>query len=449
MFSYLATLMLMGALPPCGPLDLDTARALAAERSDEVAIREAELASAHVDESLARALRIIPSATATLITGPSPEARGNVVESRESNRSLKGLRPFGRIDVNVVQPIYTWGRLDAASDAAAAGVKAREELVVDTTSQVQLRVTQLYWGVSLARRLLGIAADVEKALAEADRHIAKSLESEDGEVSPADRYRLDVFRGILRGREAEAQKGLELARIAMAATLGLPPARLALKDEALDPPEGDLPDAAAVLADAERQRPDLRALDQAIRARDAEVRAEQGAMKPQFFAAGLFSYGYAPNRDIQLNPWVHDDFNVFNFGAVLGLRQDLSFPMLSARAKKAAAEKAVLERQRAGLVRLVQVQVDGAVAELKAARARLAAAKSALGSGRSLFRSVGLDFAAGVIEAKSLIEAYALYVESQVGAAQAAYDLAVARGRLALVAGEPPRRGVQCELQLQ
>jgi outer membrane protein TolC len=447
MFSYLATLMLMGALPPCGPLDVETARALAAERSDEVAIREAELASAHVDEALARSLRILPSATATLITGPSPEARGNVVESGESNRSLKGLRPFGRIDVNVVQPIYTWGRLDAASDAAAAGVKARQELVVDTTSQVQLRVTQLYWGASLARRLLVIAADVEKALAEADRHIAKSLESGDGEVSPADKYRLDLFRGILRGKEAEAQKGLELARIGMAATLGMPPARLSLKEDVLDPPEGDLPDAASVLANAERQRPDLHAIDQAIRARDAEVRAEQGAMKPQFFVAGVFSYGYAPNRDIQLNPWVRDDFNVFNLGAVLGLRQDLSFATLSARAKKALAEKDVLEKQRAGLMRLVQVQVDGAIAEVKAARARLAAAKSSLGSGRSLFRSVGLDFAAGVIEAKSLIEAYALFVESQVGAAQAAYDLVVARGRLALVAGEPPRKGVQCELQ--
>jgi outer membrane protein TolC len=447
MFPYLATLLLLGAVPPCGPLDVDTALELAAERSDEVAIKQAELASAHADEALARALRIVPLASATVITGPAPEAHGNVLESDTTNRRLTGLRPFGRIDVNVVQPLYTWGRLDAASDAAAAGVRARQELVADTTSQVQLRVTQLYWGVALAKRLLGIAGEVEKALDEADRHIAESLKAGDGEVSPADKYRLDLFRGLLRTREAEAQKGLELARIGLAATLGLQPARLVLKDQPLDPAEGELPDPAAVLATAERQRPDLRALDDAIRAREAEVKAEQGAMKPQFFVAGLFSYGYAPNRDIQLNPWVHDDFNVLSLGAVLGLRQDLAIPSLSAKVGKARAEKAVLERQRTGLVRLVQVQVDGALAELKAARARLVAARAALASGRSLFRSVGLDFAAGLLEAKSLIEAYSLYVESQVGAAQAAYDLVVARGRLGQLSGEAPRRGPGCDLQ--
>jgi outer membrane protein TolC len=441
------TTLILGSAPPCGALDLDEVLALALERSDEVAIQQAELATARADEALARALRILPSATATLVTGPAPRARGNVVLSTDSNRSLAGLRPFGRVDVQLLQPLYTWGRLDAASDAAEAGVRAREELTQDTTSQVQLRAVQLYWGIALARRLLAIAADVEKALEEADKRVTQALAEGSGEVTQSDRYRVDLFRGALRGREAEAQRGLDLARVGLAATLGLPPERLLLADADLPLAEGDLPDPAAARGAAERQRPDLRALDDALAARDAELKAERAAQLPQFFAAGLFTFAYAPNRDPQFNPWVHDDFRTLTVGAVVGLRQDLSVPMLSARAQKAAAQKATLERQRAGLARLVEAQVEGGVAEVRATRARLLAARDAVGAGRALFRAVGLDFAAGLIEAKTLLESYALSVESQIAVAQAAYDLKLARARLAQATGEPPKTGRPCELQ--
>ena len=446
MISALLAILLLGSRPACGPLDLETALGLAAERSDEVAIKDAEVAVARADESIAGALRILPEAAVTLVAGPAPEARGSVVSSPNSNRSFAGVGPFGRLDVHAVQPLFTWGRLDAARDAAAAGVSAREDLLRYTTSQVQLRVVELYWGVSLAKRLLAISTEVEGALTDADRRVARSLERSDGEVSPSDRYRLDLFRAVVRMMSAEAQRGLELARVGLAATLRITPERLALREEPLDPHAAELPDQVAARAAAEKQRFDLRALEAAIAARDSEVSAAEASRMPLVFLAGLFSYGYAPNRDIQLNPWVRDEFNVFNLGVVIGLRQDLSFPMLSGKVEKARAERDALARQRDGLALLVQVQVDTALADLKAADARLAAARAALGSGRALFRSVGLDFSAGLIEARVLIESYALYVETQFAAARSAYDLLVARARLARAVGEPPRGGAACEL---
>ncbi len=447
-FSIVATLLL-AAGPPCGPLDLETAVGLAASRSDEVAIKQADVATAEADEALARALRIVPQATATVLTGPAPEARGDFLKPETivgTNRSLKGIRPFVRVELQALQPLYTWGRLDAASEAAQAGLEARELLVQDTTSQVQLRVVQTWWGVALAKRFLAIAGDVRGALAQAAQHVKEALANGDEDVSPADRYRVDLARGVVEGRAAEAQKGLELAQVALAAMLGTDPARLALKEAPLEPPAAATPDRAAALDAAGRQRPDLRALGDAIRAREAEVKAERAANKPQFFLGAQFIYSYAPNRDIQLNPWVSDWFNTLSLGGLIGFRQDLALPSMSARARKAQAERDALAVQREGLARLVQVQVDTGLAELKAAQARHVAAQAALGSGKALFRSTGLDFAAGLIDAKSLIDAYTQYVESQVAAAQSAYDLYVARARLAQVIGDPPRKGVQCEL---
>ena len=405
MSSYLLATMLLAAAPPCGPLDLDTALGLAVTRSDEVAIKQAELSSAHADESLARALRIAPVASATLVTGPSPEARGTVLKSEDSNRALTGLRPFGRVEIEVLQPLYTWGRLDAASEAARAGISARESLVQDTTSQVQFRVAQLYWGVSLARRLLAVANDVKGALAQADEHIREALAAGDTDIS----RRPLPGRALPRRRERPHGGGAEGPR-ARAGRAGCDPgcvlaeapveggaAQSASRRTAQSPTVPGPPAAATRPGGARRRHPGPK-----MPRRRRSRRASRSSS-----SAGQFKYSYAPNRDFQLNPWVHDPFNEsFSVGAVLGLRQDLAFPMLSARAQKALAERATLDRQRAGLSRLVEVQVDGALAELRAAHARHVAAQASLGSGKALFRSTGLDFAAGLVDAKTIIESY-------------------------------------------
>ncbi len=189
-------------------------------------------------------------------------------------------------------------------------------------------------------------------------------------VEPADRYKLDMYRALLRKKRAEAVKGREAAHSALAATLAVTPERVALQELPLPTPATDTPDVVVAVNAAERQRPDLAALDKAIVAKTADVHATRAAQLPQFFVGGTFAYSYAPNRDIQLNPWAGDWFNTLAFGVALGVRQDLAFPLLHAQSKKASAELSTLERQRIALARLVRVQVEAAVADLRAAAER-------------------------------------------------------------------------------
>lgn len=449
MIPSFVTTLVVTALPVCGPLDLKTALSLSLDRSDDVAISQSELATARTDEALAKALRVIPSGSATFIVGPAPGARGTVTQATGStNRSLTSVGAFGRLDLTVVQPLYTWGRLDAAEEAARAGLRARGDLLSGTEAQVQLRVAELYWGIALANRLVDLAKEVDKALGQASDELERMEREGSTDVGPADRFRLDLFRSAVKVRQADAERALDLARIGLAATLATSADNLKVRSETLEFTVGELPSREALVMSAEEQRPDLRALSEAIRAREAEVKAERAAMLPQVFALGVFAYSYAPNRTVQLNPWVSDFFNTLNFGAVVGLKQDLAIPTLSAKAEKAQTERETLVRQRAGLMRLIEAEVNGTFVDLKAADTKYVASKQGLTSGRSLFRSVSLDFEAGVIEAKTLIESYGAYVESQVTAAQAAYDLAVARAHLAQVTGEAPTKGSPpCELR--
>ena len=428
----IAAFVVLAAAPSCGPLDLQTALALAATRSDEVTIKQAELLGAQADLAIAKAIGILPLSSATFIVGPAPDAHGSYLDANsEYFRSIKGLGPFIRFDVNLVQPLWTWGQLTAAKDAAQAGVQAHGLSKDDTLHLVQLRVLQTYWGASLARRLLALASEIEGAVKDAEHKIEQSLAAADGSVTLEDRYRVAIFKGELAQRKAEAQKGLKFARAALAATLAAPEPGLVLKDEPLPAsPDTRLPTQAEVSDEAQRNRPDLRALDQAVIAVEQQAKASWAAQLPQLFAAGLFTYSRAWNRDIQYNPWIKDDFNQLSGGVGIGVRQSLSFPTLHAQEKKAQAEVVRLKAQREGLARLVVFQAVQALADLQAAVDRYAAAQGSLSAGRAWFRSAGLNFGAGVSDARAVVDAYTAYSKSQADGAQTTYELLLARGHL-------------------
>jgi outer membrane protein TolC len=427
---------------PCGPLDLPTALSLASVRSDEVAIKHGELLAAEADRAIARAAGILPSSTATFVMGVVPSAHGNILESTNSNRGLQDPGLFGRLEVNLVQPLWTWGQLTAAKNAAQAGVLGKQLLVQDTEHQVQLRMVQLYWATALARKLLQLAEEVEGALRDVEKKMAESLAAADGQVTQEDKFRVAVFRAELEQRRGEARKGLQLARIGLAATLAIDEPDLVLKDEAL-PSQPDLksPDRQAAIREAEVSRPDLLALDQAMAALEAQAQASRAAELPQIFAAGTFAYSRAPNRDIQTNPWINDPFNTLTIGAVVGLRQNLAIPTLLAQASKAEADLANARRQRQGLARLVSVQTEQAVAELNAAVEKAKATQAGVTAGRSWFRTAGLNFGIGVTDARGLIEAYTGYIKTQLDSAQTVYDLLLARSRLDQVTGRALSKG--------
>ena len=453
-----ALLALTVAAPTCGPLDLQTAQALALARSDEVGIKRSEQAAAEADKAVALAIKFLPEFYANIPLGVVPGARlktqADGTKDRNditaiysgSNRGITDLGPFIRVEVNALQPVWTWGRLQAASDAAEAGAEARRYLVDDTANAIRHRVLQLVMGIRLTTRLLAIGADVQSALKQADERVQKSLKANDGEISPEDRYRIEIFRSQLTQRLADGERALRIARVGLAATLALEPEQLQLRDDPLpDTTQIKSPDLALALTDAEHQRPDLKALDKGIVAKEADVKASRAELLPQFGLVGQFAWSRAPGRDTITNPYVGDYFNALTIGAALGIRQNLSFWTVITQTNKKEAELNTLRKQRAGAVRAIHLEVETAMAELNAAITKREAAAKAVAAGRSWFRSATLNFGVGVGDGRDLIDAYRGYAEAQYGDAQATFDLLAAQSRLEQVTGRmAPMAEVNC-----
>lgn len=428
----------------CGPLDLATAQALVIARSDEVAIQKAQVLAAEADVAVATSIAFLPQFDLLFLTGVVPGAKltknapsTDITDiASGTNRGLTNLGPFARVELSFIQPLYTFGRISAAKDAARAGVSAQTFLVQDKVNAVRQQTLQLVLAATLTRRLLGIVDEVETALKEVDTKMARSLKANDGEVSTEDRYRLQLFKSELLQRKADAIKAQRLARAALATLLVLPEPDLQLKEDPFpDPGNVQAPDILSVRAEAEQDRPDIRALDKAIEAKQAEVHATWAEQWPQFFLGGQFAYSRAPGRNETTNPYVADYFNALTIGASLGFKQNLSFFTLKAREEKVRAELNTLLRQRQAAAHGVDVQVEEAHADLVAAIAKRNAARDALASGKSWFRSAGLNFALGVGDAKGVVDAYTGYAKSQLDDAQSTYALLVAQGRLNQVLG--------------
>ena len=451
-----ALLALTIAAPTCGPLDLQTAQALALARSDEVAIKRSELAAAEADRGVATAIRFLPEFSANVPVGVVPGARlkppkdPNDITNIESgsNRGLTDLGAFFRIEVNALQPLFTWGRIQAANDAADSGARARKFLVDDAANAIRARVLQLVMGIRVTTRLLAIAADVQNALKDADARVQKSLKANDGEITPEDRYRIEIFRSQLNQRIADGERELRVRRVQLAATLALEPDRLQLRDEPLpDTAQVRAPEPTTAVTEAQQQRPDLKALDQGILAKESDVWASRAELLPQVGLVGQFAYSRAAGRDTISNPYVGDYFNALTIGAALGVKQNLSFWTVITRTNKKEAELDTLRKQRAGLARLIQVEVETAVAELAAAITKREAAAKAVAAGRSWFRSATLNFGVGVGDARDLIDAYRGYAEAQYGDAQATFDLLAAQSRLEQVTGRVvPMPELNCQM---
>jgi outer membrane protein TolC len=456
-----ALLALTIAAPTCGPLDLQTAQALALARSDEVGIKRSEQAAAEADRAVAQAIWFLPEFYANVPVGVVPGARLRTdpttgqkdqnditAIAAGSNRGLTDLGAFVRVEVNALQPLWTWGRLKAATDAAKAGAEARKYLVDDTSNAIRTRVLQLVMGIRLATRLLAIGADVQNALKEADARVQKSLKANDGEITPEDRYRIEIFRSQLNQRIADGERAVQVARVGLAATLALEPEQLQLRDDPLPDTSQIRPvDLTSALADAESMRPDLKALDKGILAKEADVRASRAELFPQLGLVGQFAYSRAAGRDTITNPYVGDYFNALTIGAALAIRQNLSFWTVITRTNKKDAELDTLRRQRAGAVRGIRVEVETAAADLNAAITKREASAKAVAAGRSWFRSATLNFGVGVADARELIDAYRGYAEAQYGDAQATFDLLSAEARLEQVTGKmAPLPELNCQM---
>ena len=396
--------------------DLATCIALALETHPGVQAAEVDVDIAEVQLAQARAARILPKFDLTWIVGPSPEARGNALVG---DSDWQGLSVFTRTEATLVQPLYTFGKLESAKVAAAAGVTLRQAGLQKAQEDLALQVAEAFYGLQLANELWELAQEAREDISEARDFVEEKLEAEEGDYTYTDLARIDRFVYDVEEQAHAAQKGRALAISGLRLLLGLTETDSLVLADRLRPVKVEIlpPE---TYREQSQHRSDLAQLRAGIDARGALTRVAHSEYYPQVFLGAQFKYAYAPNRDDQDSPFAKDDFNFKQAGFIVGFKQSLSFGLTSAKVKKARLEHQKLRYQARLAQKGVALQVEKIYGTLREAQANLAAARKARRATRRWFISARDGFNAGLGEAKEMIDAVKEY-----GIIRAKYHLAV------------------------
>lgn len=255
------------------------------------------------------------------------------------------------------QTIFDFGARRGSVNYSLAELSAAEQELSRTREVVALNVRLAYFAVLAAEEEIKV---VEQSLANVQRHLNQAEAYYEVGRSP----RIDVTEQQVALATAEVnrrdtEENLRVARAALATSMGLPIDQAPEPAGALETLEsfGTLE---SLLAEAERQRPDILAAEQQVDAAQAQVVIAHSALRPTFAFSSLFNY-----KNLQF-PLVQ------NWGLAAALTQTLLDGGLNkARLAEARAEENAVESNLQSLEERVRQEVYSDYAALEVARDKI------------------------------------------------------------------------------
>lgn len=359
----------------------------------------------------------------------APEVRGSPIFSPDSQLPLENAwQPVFQLSLEGVIPLWTFGKLGAARDAARAGIRAAEGDRARVRAQLLYDVRRAYFAHQLSLDLQQMLHEGLPRLRSALEDIEDRLARGDPEVNRFDRYRLAAALAEIEGRQAQARHLERSSRAALRVLTGVSDFRV--PDCPLSPVDLELEELDYYLAHAMDDRPEVRMLEAAIRAREASVDVARAGFFPDIGLVYRFGTSYAPGITDQTNPFVVDPANYTSVGAGLVLRWSLD---LWGNAYRVDRESALLDdvRERTDEARAgMELEISEAYESVVDARARVDAYDRGRRETRAWFIAASQAVDIGTAEFSDLTDAVSAYFLARFAHLSAIHDLDVAIANL-------------------
>jgi outer membrane protein TolC len=371
---------------------------------------------------------------ATTAAGMAPEARGTPVVSPDSEFPV-GNRWLPVLDAEIrgAVPLWTFGKLSAARDAARAGVRGAELERERTRARLIYDVRRAYFALQLALDIQQMIAEGKGKLEKAVERLEKRVSEDDPDVNPSDRYRLSSALAEIEARSSETDKLEASTRTALRILTGLD--RIRVPECPLEPLQFE-PDALAKYHKSARSnRPETGILDAAISASEANLDSYEAKYFPDLALALRAGTSYAPGVTNQNNPFVSDDGNSTSYGAALVAKWSLDIWGNIHRTRRAKSQLLEARAGREQALEGIELEVAEAYNALQDASRRVAAWERGRRDARRWFVTAAQADQVGVGEAEELVDAVRAYFKARYAHLQAIHDFNVGIARLERVLG--------------
>jgi len=416
-------------------LSLEEAVALAVQHSPQIKEEQFGVLKRQSQRAQADAARFA-QLEITVVGGPSPRARGNQINSPDSKTDPAITGVFGLATINLVQPLYTFGKIDSLREAAAHGIAVSQAQVHERATKVAMLVHEAYYGYLLATALENLALEVGDQLNSSLEKTRRQLDAGAPGVDNIDLLKLQTFQGELEKQLNDIREGKELAQTGLRTLLNLPPNQpLELTEKGLEPRVRDTGAVEQYLTDATQLRPEFTQAREGVKAFEKLVDAAKADYYPVVFFGVFGSLAEATNRDRVRNPFVDDRINDSVIAPVLGVQWKFNLGITAARVDEAAAELGKIQQKHALAEQGIPFQVRQAYLEVQQHQANIEATRKGFRSGRQWLVAAVSNFDLGVGPSKDVADAAVAYAKLRAGYLQSVYHYNLGLAKLDHVAG--------------
>jgi len=423
-----------------GPLTADQAVEIALRESPMVrgAVAEVEAAAGRVAAARAER-RPMVSTTGFLSTGDNAAILGgSPVTQPQALMSVPGER-FADLNVMLMAPLYTGGRLEAMVRQARAMRSASEFQLAGQRQDVALMTRTMYNEVLARRAMVEVA---RTRLRENEERLRLDRARLAQEAIPAYYVqRTEAETAAARQELTNAQRDVDVALVQLRTVMGVDPSSRIEVAGALESPAlaalltnltgstapgtengatGDVDPLPALLSLAQRDRPEIRAAEQQVRGAAAETSAIRGAYRPQVGVTAmgdLMKMGSESSRT----------------GNTIGLTASLPLytgGMREARIRTAEAERRRMEQEREQVSLQVAQDVSTALLNARAAQQNVTTAQAELTAARAEYEAANLRYQVGRSIVVEVLDALAALTRAESNVVEALFQYNVARDQL-------------------
>jgi outer membrane protein TolC len=416
-------------------LTLDEALALAVKNSPQIKEEQFGVLQRQSQRAQADAARFA-QLEITGVVGPSPRARGDQVSSPDSQTDPHITGVFGLGTISLVQPLYTFGKIDSLREAAAHGIAVSQAQVHERATKVAMLVYEAYYGYLLAVSLENLGLEVSDQLSSSLDKVRRQLEAGAPGVDNIDAFKLQTFQGELEKQLNDIREGKELALTGLRTLLFLDPTEpIELADKGLEPQVRNTGSLEQYLTDAHQMRPEFTQAHEGVKAYEKLVDAAKADYYPVIFFGVFGSPAGATNRDRLTNPFVIDRLYNTGVAPVLGVQWKFNLGITAGKVEEAEAELGKVQQKQALAEQGIPFQVRQAFLEVQQHQANIEATRKGFRSGRQWLVAAVSNFDLGVGAGKDVADAAAAYAKLRAEYFQAVYNYNLGLAKLDHTAG--------------
>jgi outer membrane protein TolC len=332
--------------------------------------------------------------------------------------------------LSVQQPLFTGFRLERNSDIADYSAQATQKDYEKDKSELVYNIKNAYWNLS---RVIELQKVVDENVAQIQAHVkdVQSMQAQ-GILTTNDVLKVQVQLSDAQLRQIDMRNNVQLARIALNSTLGLPLDTEILLTSTITNQPRLFSDLHSMTVQAFERRPEMQAMAFRVKAGDAAVSLAQSNWWPQVYLFGNYlsarpNQRVFPTKDEFRDTWdvsVSLSFDIWNWGSTVHQTDQ-------ARAQLAQAEDG-LAQLRDGVV----LDVTRNYLNVSRGKERIVVAEQGVKQAEENYRATNAKFKQGLSVNSDLLDAEVALLQAKTNYTQSLVDFELAQAALERAIGE-------------